>query len=114
MNKKTFKSARKLHKWLGYLLALQMLAWLLGGLVMSGIPLDKVHGKHLATKALSKSFTQADYPTSLNNITSQVANPTQILFEGFLTTPLIIVISNTEQQSFNALTGRPFKPPTKI
>jgi len=114
MNKKTFKHARKLHKWLGYLLALQILAWLLGGLVMSAIPLDKVHGKHLATKALSKSFTQADYPTSLDNITSQVANPTQILFEGFLTTPLITVISNTEQQSFNALTGRPFEPPTKI
>ncbi len=92
MNKKIFKHARKLHKWLGYLLALQILAWLLGGLVMSAIPLDKVHGKHLATRTLNNPFTQADYVASLDDIASQVANPTQIIFENFLTTPIITVI----------------------
>ncbi|KAA1157287.1 hypothetical protein [Pseudoalteromonas distincta] len=114
MNKKIFKHARKLHKWLGYLLALQILAWLLGGLIMSAIPLDKVHGEHLATRTLNNPFTQADYVASLDDIASQVVNPTQIIFENFLTTPLITVFSNNEQQSFNGITGRPFEPPTKI
>ena len=114
MRKQLFKRARKLHKWLGYLLALQILAWLLGGLVMSAIPLEYVHGKHLAKRTLTNPFTQADYPTSLDNITAQVPNPMQIVFEHFLTTPLITVINTEEQQSFNGLTGRPFQPPTKI
>ena len=48
MNKRLFKYARKGHKWLGYLLAIQLLLWLSGGLVMSSLPLEKVHGKHLA------------------------------------------------------------------
>ena len=30
MDKRIFKHARKFHKWLGYLLALQIFAWLLG------------------------------------------------------------------------------------
>ncbi|WP_166111336.1 hypothetical protein [Pseudoalteromonas sp. Z9A5] len=112
--KNIFKPARKLHKWLGYLLALQILAWLLGGLIMSAIPLEKVHGKHLATRTLNNSFTQADYIASLDYIASQVANPTQIIFESFLTTPIITVKNKDEQQSFNGITGRPFEPPTKI
>ena len=112
--KNIFKPARKLHKWLGYLLALQILAWLLGGLIMSAIPLEKVHGKHLATRTLNNSFTQADYIASLDDIASQVANPTQIIFESFLTTPIITVKNKDEQQSFNGITGRPFEPPTKI
>ncbi|WP_405598519.1 MULTISPECIES: hypothetical protein [unclassified Pseudoalteromonas] len=112
--KKTFKPARKLHKWLGYLLALQILAWLLGGLVMSATSLEKVHGKHLATRTLNNPFTQTDYVASLDNITSQVKNPTQIIFENFLTTPLITVISKSEPHSFNGITGRPFEAPTKI
>ncbi|GAA61654.1 hypothetical protein P20652_3543 [Pseudoalteromonas sp. BSi20652] len=112
--KKIFKPARKLHTWLGYLLALQILAWLLGGLVMSAIPLDKVHGEHLATRTLSNPFTQTDYVASLDKIASQVANPTQITFENFLTTPLITVTNKDEQQSFNGKTGRPFEPPTKM
>ena len=88
MNKKIFKHARKLHKWLGYLLALQILAWLLGGLIMSAIPLDKVHGEHLATRTLNNPFTQADYVASLDDIASQVVNPTQIIGRSNLTTPL--------------------------
>ena len=43
MDKRIFKHARKFHKWLGYLLALQIFAWLLGGLIMSAIPLEKVN-----------------------------------------------------------------------
>jgi hypothetical protein len=113
MNKKIFKPARKLHKWLGYLLALQLLAWLLGGLIMSAIPLEKVHGKHLANRKLNNPFTQQDYTASLDKIAAQVENPTQIIFEHFLTTPLITVMNNSGQQSFNGITGEPFSAPSK-
>ncbi len=113
MNKRIFKHARKLHKWLGYILALQIFAWLLGGLVMSAIPLDKVHGKHLALRSLDNPFTQADYPASLDNIVAQVAQPKHINYTHFLTTPIISVIGENEEHYFNGLTGRPFYAPTK-
>ncbi len=65
MNKRMFKYARKVHKWLGYLLAIQIFFWLLGGLVMSAIPLEKVHGKHLAKRSLSNPFKVHDYMASM-------------------------------------------------
>ncbi|WP_372761135.1 hypothetical protein [Pseudoalteromonas sp.] len=113
MYKKLFKPARKLHKWLGYLLAVQLLAWLLGGLVMSAIPLEKVHGKHLAERTLPNPFTQQNYTASLDKITAQVTNPTHITFEHFLTTPLITVTNNSGQRSFHGISGEPFQAPTK-
>ncbi|KPH93606.1 hypothetical protein AMS58_16240 [Pseudoalteromonas porphyrae] len=113
MNKRIFKHARKFHKWLGYLLAIQIFAWLLGGLVMSAIPLEKVHGKHLAARSINNPFNQADYPTSLDNIVLQVPQPTQITYSHFLTTPIITVNNSEGEHSFNGLTGRPFLPPSK-
>ena len=71
MNKRLFKYARKGHKWLGYLLALQIFFLLLGGLVMSSLPLEKVHGKHLANRSLSSPFLLSDYPASIDKITAQ-------------------------------------------
>ena len=38
---------RKVHKWLGFVVAIQVLLWISGGLVMSVLPIDKVRGKHL-------------------------------------------------------------------
>lgn len=113
MNKRLFKHARKLHKWLGYLLAIQIFAWLLGGLVMSAMPLEKVHGKHLAKRQLDNPFKHADYFASLADITSQVAEPETISYEHFLTTPIITVVNAEQAYSFNGITGRPFTPPNQ-
>ncbi|MBQ4834316.1 hypothetical protein J8L70_13770 [Pseudoalteromonas sp. MMG010] len=113
MQKKIFKNARKIHKWLGYILAIQILVWLLGGLVMSAIPLEKVHGKHLAKRSINNPFSHADYVASLDDIVTQVVNPTQILYSHFLNTPTITVISKTGTHIFNALTAQPFKAPSK-
>ena len=38
---------RKIHKWLGLLVGIQVLLWISGGVVMSAIPIDMVRGKHL-------------------------------------------------------------------
>jgi uncharacterized iron-regulated membrane protein len=114
MNKTWFKKARKLHKWLGYILVFQLLAWLLGGLVMSAIPLEKVHGKHLAQRSLNNPFIHTDYTASLDYIVSQSAHPQQILYSHFLTTPTITVIGRDDTHVFNGITGKLFHPPTKM
>ena len=38
---------RKLHKWVGLVVALQVLFWISGGVVMTVIPIDMVRGQHL-------------------------------------------------------------------
>lgn len=38
---------RKVHKWLGLVVAIQVLLWISGGVVMSVLPIEKVRGKHL-------------------------------------------------------------------
>ncbi|MDM7859556.1 PepSY domain-containing protein [Alteromonas sp. ASW11-36] len=37
----------KLHKWIGVLIGIQVLLWIAGGLYMSAVPLNWVHGKPL-------------------------------------------------------------------
>jgi uncharacterized membrane protein YkoI len=36
----------KIHKWVGLILGIQILLWILGGLIMSAFPLSRVHGDH--------------------------------------------------------------------
>ena len=40
--------SRRLHKWLGLLIGLQALFWMLSGLYMTAISIDLIHGDHLA------------------------------------------------------------------
>lgn len=99
MNKRIFKTARKLHKWLGYFLVIQIFAWLLGGLFMSAMPLEKVHGKHLANRQLENPFSQADYTASLDKIIANTPQPQQINYSHFLNTPVITVTTASKTYS---------------
>ncbi|PCK30806.1 hypothetical protein [Pseudoalteromonas piscicida] len=106
MIKKLLKPARKLHKYLGYLLFLQIFAWLLGGLVMSAIPLEKIHGKHLVKRSLVNPFTTSDYQADLNQIATNVGQISQLQFSHVLDMP-IIKINQDEALIFNGITGAP-------
>ncbi|QTL36245.1 hypothetical protein [Pseudoalteromonas viridis] len=111
MNKSSFKPIRKFHKLAGYLLALQLFAWLLGGLVMSAIPLDMVHGKHLAKRTLDNPFTYVDYTANLNQLADRVAGFNSLTLSHFLDQPMIIA-TGTERTYFTA-TGAPFPAPSE-
>ncbi|MFC3033671.1 hypothetical protein ACFOEE_14190 [Pseudoalteromonas fenneropenaei] len=114
MLKTWLKPARKLHKLLGYLLALQLFAWLLGGLVMSALPLEKVHGKHLAQRSIANPFILKDYPAWQQLALATESVITQLHFTHFLDTPLLKV-ERSEQPAlyFSGNTGQPFSPPTQ-
>ncbi|PAY00304.1 hypothetical protein CKO50_16460 [Pseudoalteromonas sp. HM-SA03] len=112
MIKKLLKPARKLHKYLGYLLFLQIFAWLLGGLVMSAIPLAKIHGKHLAHRSLDNPFPTAAYQADLNQLVQSTVQVRQIQFGHFLDTP-IIKLNQDEKLIFNGITGAPFTTPNQ-
>ncbi|MEP1385166.1 MAG: hypothetical protein ABJK64_15395 [Paraglaciecola sp.] len=57
---------RKVHKWIAYLVAIQILLWISGGLVMSAFPIEKVRGKHLV---LPPKIQQIIKPPLSNDIT---------------------------------------------
>lgn len=42
------KFFRKIHRWLGLLLALQILAWMISGFYFALFPIEKIRGEHLA------------------------------------------------------------------
>lgn len=42
---------RKTHRWMGLLIGIQLLFWILGGLYFSIIPIENIRGEHLVTRA---------------------------------------------------------------
>ena len=43
------KTSIQIHKWVGLVVAIQVLFWVVGGLVMTAIPIERVHGdEHVA------------------------------------------------------------------
>ena len=112
MTKTAFKPIRKIHKLLGYLLAIQIFAWLLGGFVMSAIPLEKVHGKHLAHRQLDNPFKRADYSADLNLITKSQGTLSSIAFKHMLDIP-IIKVQGDNAAWFNGRTGEALAAPNE-
>jgi hypothetical protein len=44
----------QIHKWIALIVGIQVLGWVLGGLIMTAIPIEKVHGdQHAATPILA-------------------------------------------------------------
>ncbi|WP_025819320.1 hypothetical protein [Shewanella marina] len=114
MNKRIFKYARKLHKWFGYMLALQILLWLIGGLVMSAIPLALVHGKHIATKHITNPLNIDDYLIDINAVTQQYPQLQQLLFSHRLNQAIIEVITPSKRIIIDAVTGQLAVPLSQI
>ncbi len=59
---------RKLHKWFGLIIGIQILAWTTGGFVMSYFPIEKVRGEHNINSSPVMPLTSADISYPLENI----------------------------------------------
>lgn len=51
---------RRLHKWLGLIVGIQLVLWMASGFIMSYYPLDEVHGDHLWNKTARPDAIRAD------------------------------------------------------
>lgn len=105
MNKqKLYRYSRKLHKWLGLFIAIQILFWIVGGLVMSSIPLEKVHGKHLHNKTKQQvSFASYQIPLELV-LNKHSRNPTSVKFYHVNNEP-VYEIEDEDTYYYSGLTG---------
>jgi len=67
---------RRAHKWIGLVIGVQALLWMISGLYMVVVPLDVIHGDHLAhvpTERLvpdGKRMTQAQLREAYPNLTA--------------------------------------------
>lgn len=52
---------RKVHKWLALLIGIQIVFWVLSGLYMTVIPLDRVHGDHLVKPVPRAQLSALDW-----------------------------------------------------
>lgn len=110
MRLKLSRVARSVHNWAGLILAIQILLWILGGVVMSVIPLEKVHGKHLASKSLPSSLTRADYSFSLDQLIATIPQAIRSLNYHHINNQAYYLITTEDQiLTFNAQTGEPYK-----
>jgi hypothetical protein len=55
--------ARKAHKWIGLVIGVQALLWMVSGLYMTVISIDVIHGDHLAHGASTPLSTSGAYVT---------------------------------------------------
>lgn len=60
-----FKLTRALHKWLSLIVGLQVLAWVVGGFVMSYFPIEKVRSEHLMNTATEAALTAEEMKVNL-------------------------------------------------
>ncbi len=104
------KYSRTIHKWVGLFIGVQVLFWIGGGLLMSSLPLNKVHGDHLHNpQKLSASKFDA-YKQPLRQVlqTAQL-NPTEVKFYQVKGVP-IYEVKDQQTYYFSGLTGKALKP----
>ena len=72
---KTSLLLRKIHKWIGLIIGIQILLWFVSGLVMTWFDIDTVHGDHLLKAQKQAQLTNlsqslSDYPRQNETILS--------------------------------------------
>lgn len=106
MNRRFTQLMRVTHQWMGLVLGIQVLFWIAGGVVMSSLPLEKVHGKHLANKALENPFRSSDYSYKLDAILERLESDVRrIEFTFRLDSPVYLIRTQTGVRLFDATSG---------
>ncbi|WP_419569641.1 PepSY domain-containing protein [Rheinheimera sp.] len=94
---------RTLHKYLGWLLLFQLLAWFGSGLIMTLLPIDQVHGDHLRQALPAASWQQAVAPAAV--LAGKADASLSLSQRG--TEPVYLLNRQGEQSTYSALTAEP-------
>lgn len=116
LSKKTrfLRATRALHRWAGLALALQLLFWIAGGLIMSVLPLQQVHGDHLVKRQLALPFGSDEYSASLDKIIAGFEQSVEsINYSGQADIPTYEVTVAGVTHIFDARTGKILTGPDK-
>ncbi len=97
---------RRVHKYLGWVLLLQLICWFGSGLVMSILPIDQVRGEHLRQPLPAPDWSQAISPARL----AQQHPDYQLKLSQQGKTPVYHFSKEQEQLFYSALTGEALTP----
>lgn len=100
---------RKVHKYLGWVLLLQLIFWFGSGLVMSLLPIEQVRGEHLRQALPIPAWSQALSPAQL----AQQLPDHQLKLSQQGTTPVYQFSKGNQQLYYSALTAEVIAPLTE-
>jgi uncharacterized iron-regulated membrane protein len=100
---------RKVHKYLGWVLLLQLIGWFGSGLVMSLLPIEQVRGEHLRQALPAPDWSRAISPAPL----AQQLPHHQLKLSQQGITPVYQFSKDKEQLYYSALTAEVIAPLTE-
>lgn len=100
---------RRVHKYLGWVLLLQLIFWFGSGLVMSLLPIEQVRGEHLRQALPIPAWSQALSPAQL----AQQLPDHQLKLSQQGTTPVYQFSKGNQQLYYSALTAEVIAPLTE-
>lgn len=105
----------KTHKWIALILGLQLLAWTVGGLVMTWLPIEEVRGQHKVKHYEPKTFKPTGSYVDLNEVLSRSdVSYEQIIYTHILDKPVIKAKpKDGSYQLYDALSGDLISPISK-
>lgn len=101
-------SIRKIHKLLSLIVFVQLLMWMVSGLYMTVVLIDKVRGNHLVEREQPKALEQVEY-FSVSTIAARYQEAVSISLSHRLEMPAYHVQSHEQSWWINALTGEPIQ-----
>lgn len=101
----------KVHKWLALIVGIQLLLWVLGGLVMSWFPIENVRGEHNIREQEPLLLTAEDNLLPIAEILESIGGVSSIELKPLLGNPSYQVLT-TEGNTllFDASTGEVLSP----
>ena len=94
---------RKLHKWLALIIGIQLLAWVLGGLFMTSIPIETVRGEHLRATPVAIDWQNAVFSPA--QVLSDFPKAKIVRLSHFQTNPAYVLEQNSERFLVSAASG---------
>jgi hypothetical protein len=103
-------AVRRTHKWIALVIGAQAVLWTLGGLYMTSVPIDIIHGDHLVGAPTAPSLPAASLADPLAVVAS-VPGATSVRLGSLLGRPVYIASGDEGEGLFDARTGVPLPAP---
>lgn len=104
--------ARRLHKWLAVLVGIQAAIWVLGGLYMTAVHIDVIHGDRFVRPA-SPNGVPASWLVDPVTIARADSGALSLKLVWIVDRPVYVVTGRSGSLAFEATTGRPLRPPAR-
>lgn len=104
---------RKFHKWLGLIIGLQLLLWVVGGFVMSFFDIEQVRGEDQIAEQAMADLSQPLGINATEAITLAGIDAEQVALKSWLNKPVWLVTGQKSQALIDAVQGELITPLTE-